>query len=206
MILVGRYLSPFVRRVGISLTLAGLEFDRLIISALQEQDKLLKVNPVGRVPALILGKGKKAEVLVDSTAILDYVDEKAGPRKALTPAKGAARRRVQAIVFLGLGTLEKAVSVLYERNRPAEKIHQPWLDRVEGQARSGLEALNAIVPKPYLAGSKLTQADVTAAVLFGALRRITPHLVPEGRYKRLEAHARKMEKLPAFKTCRPEQL
>jgi len=204
-ILVGRYLSPFVRRVGISLTLAGLPFDRRIISALAEQDKLLKINPVGRVPALILGKGKAAETLVDSTAILDYVDEKAG-RKALTPAKGAARRRVQALVFLGLGTLEKAVAALYERGRPADKIHQPWLDRVEGQARSGLEALNAIVPKPYLAGARLTQADVTAAVMISFLKHRLPHLVPDGRYKRLETLARKLERLPAFKACQPEQL
>ncbi|MSP48543.1 MAG: glutathione S-transferase family protein [Alphaproteobacteria bacterium] len=206
MILIGRYLSPFVRRVGISLTLAGTKFDRLVLSTVTDREKLLKVNPLGRVPALILGKGKTAEVLVDSTAILDHVDEDAGPRRALTPAKGAPRRRVQKIVFLALGTLEKAVGALYEKTRrPAEKVHQPWLDQLESQVTAGLETLNAIVPKPYLAGPKLTQADVTAAVLFGFLRRASPHLVPEGRYKRLEAHAKKLEKLPAFQACQPEQ-
>lgn len=206
MILVGRYLSPFVRRVGISLTLAGIKFDRLVISSMTDREKLIKINPLGRVPALILRKGKTAEVLVDSIAILDYVDEKAGPRKALTPAKGAARRKVQRIVFLALGTLEKVVAALYEKTRrPAEKVHQPWLDQLESQVAGGLDALNAIVPRPYLAGSRLTQADVTTAVLYAAVKRLAPHLAPDGRYKRLEAHARKMEKLPAFAACRPEQ-
>ena len=206
MILVGRYMSPFVRRVGISLTLAGIKFDRLVISSIADREKLIKINPLGRVPALILGKGKTAEVLVDSIAILDYADEKAGPRKALTPAKGTARRKVQRIVFLALGTLEKVVAAVYEKTRrPADKVHQPWLEQIERQITGGLDVLNAIVPRPYLAGSKLTQADVTAAVLFASVTRMVPHLAPGGRYKRLEAHAKKMEKLPAFAACRPEQ-
>jgi glutathione S-transferase len=205
-ILVGRYLSPFVRRVGVSMTLAGVKFERRVLSTVADREKLLKITPLGRVPALILDKGKTAEVLVDSTAILEHVDEQAGPRKALTPAKGASRRRVQGIVFLALGTAEKAIGASYEKSRrPAEKVHQPWLEHLESQATGGLEALNAIVPKPYLAGAKLTQADVTTAVIFSYLKRGAPHLVPEGRYKRLEAHTKKMEKLPAFKACQPEQ-
>ena len=206
MILVGRYLSPFVRRVGISLTLAGVTFDRLVLSTAADREKILKVNPLGRVPALVLGKGKTAEILIDSTAILDFVDEKAGPKKALTPAKGVARRRVLQIVFLALGTLEKAVAAFYEKSRrPAEKVHQPWLDQLESQVSSGLLALNAAVPKPYLAGARLSQADITTAVLYDFVKRSLPHLASKGRYKRLEAHAARMEKLPAFIACRPEQ-
>ncbi|MBM3531965.1 MAG: glutathione S-transferase family protein [Alphaproteobacteria bacterium] len=205
MILVGRYLSPFVRRVGVSLALTGLKFERLVLSTAADREKILKITPIGRVPALILGKGRNAEVLVDSTAMLDHIDEKAG-RRALTPGKGAARRRVNSIVFLALGTAEKAIAAAYEKSRrPPEKVHQPWLEHLESQATGGLEALNAIKAKPYLAGAKLTQADVTTAVVFGYLKRGAPHLVPEGRYKRLEAHSKKMEKLPAFKACQPEQ-
>jgi glutathione S-transferase len=205
-ILVGRYLSPFVRRVGVSMTLAGIKFERLVLSTAADREKILKINPLGRVPALVLGKGKTAEVVVDSIAILDHVDEKAGPRKALTPAKGAARRRVQSIVFLALGAAEKAIAAAYEKSRrPPEKVHKPWLDQLESQAAGGLAALNAITAKPYLAGAKLTQADVTVAVIFGYLKRGAPHLVPAGRYRRLEAHAKKMEKLPAFRACQPEQ-
>jgi len=205
-ILVGRYLSPFVRRVGISLALTGLKFERLVLSTVADREKLLEITPIGRVPALILGKGKTAEVLVDSTAMLDHIDQKAG-RKALTPAKGAARRRVIGLTFLAIGTAEKAIAASYEKTRrPPEKVHQPLLDHLESQVTGGLEALNAITAKPYLAGAKLTQADVTTAVVFGYIKRSAPHLVPAGRYKRLEAHAKRMEKLPAFQACQPEQL
>ena len=114
MILVGRYLSPFVRRVGVSLNQLGLPFERKILSTATDKAAIEAYNPVGRVPALVLDDG---EVLIDSAAILDYLDELAGPAKALTPPHGVERRQVMKIVAVALGTLEKAVGAAYEMSR-----------------------------------------------------------------------------------------
>ncbi|MFO1072010.1 MAG: glutathione S-transferase N-terminal domain-containing protein [Geminicoccaceae bacterium] len=43
-------------------------------------------NPLGQVPALVLDCG---ETLIDSAAILDWLDDKVGPERALVPAHGA---------------------------------------------------------------------------------------------------------------------
>ena len=84
MILVGQYDSPYVRRVAISLKLAGLQFTRDTRSVFADADEMRRINPLGRIPSLVLDDG---EVLIDSGAILDYLDEMLGSERALLPAR-----------------------------------------------------------------------------------------------------------------------
>jgi glutathione S-transferase len=79
-ILFGRFLSPYVRRVSISLNILGISFEHSVISAVDDEEKREAVNPVGRVPALQLENGK---ILIESSAILDHYDEAVGPARAL---------------------------------------------------------------------------------------------------------------------------
>ena len=52
MILIGRYLSPFVRRVGTVLEHYGIEFEhRPLRAGGEEQDIVRQSSPLGRVPA-----------------------------------------------------------------------------------------------------------------------------------------------------------
>lgn len=200
--LVGRYASPFVRRVAVTLQALGIPYERQVISSLTDQDKLRAVNPVGRVPALVLDDG---EALIDSAAILDYIDEIAGPERALTPPRGAARRKVLKTTALMTGAVEKVVATLYERNRrPPEKVHQPWIDHCTGQALSALTTLEAEAGKSWLVGDRMTQADVTVAVGYDFLRRTQAALVPDGKFPKLAALSARCENLPAFQNARPE--
>ena len=75
MILIGQYDSSFVRRVGIALRLYDLPFEHRPWSVFGDADKVRALNPLGRVPILVLDGG---EVLADSAAILDHLDEQAG--------------------------------------------------------------------------------------------------------------------------------
>ena len=54
MILIGQYDSPFVRRVGIALTLYELPFEHRPWSTFGDADKLRPYNPLTRVPTLVL--------------------------------------------------------------------------------------------------------------------------------------------------------
>ena len=71
MILIGQYDSPFVRRVGIALTLYGLAFEHRPWSTFGDAEKIRPYNPLTRVPTLVLDDG---DVLIDSTPIIDYLD------------------------------------------------------------------------------------------------------------------------------------
>ena len=82
MILIGQYDSPFVRRVGIALTLYGLAFEHRPWSVFGDTDKIRPYNPLVRVPTLVLDDG---EVLMESHSILDYLDSLVGRERALFP-------------------------------------------------------------------------------------------------------------------------
>ena len=101
MILIGRYLSPFVRRVAATMHIYEPPFEHRPFSVVgEDRPKIRDVNPLSRVPALILDDG---ETLIDSGAILDYLDEQAGPERALTPASGGERRRVLKLMAVAVG-------------------------------------------------------------------------------------------------------
>lgn len=90
MILIGRYLSPFVRRVGTSLRWVELNYEHRSLSPSRDASEILKINPMGKVPILILDNG---EQLIESSAILDTVLATV-PGQTLLPGTGAARKRI----------------------------------------------------------------------------------------------------------------
>src|SRR5262249_48610367 len=111
-ILIGQYDSPFVRRVAIALRLYAMAYEHRPWSVFGDADKIAAYNPLRRVPTLILDDG---EVLIESAAILDWLDEQAGPDKALMPEDGVPRRAALKVCALTTGLAEKAVSLVYER-------------------------------------------------------------------------------------------
>lgn len=202
MILIGRYLSPFVRRVAATMHLYELPFEHRPFSVVgEDRQKIRDANPLSRVPALILDDG---ETLIDSGAILDYLDEQAGPERALTPASGGERRRVLKLMAVATGAAEKAILVAYEeRYRPEEMRHSPWVEMISEQSRSGFRWLDGEAGSPWLGGPRLTQADLTAASAYEFARIATPELFATFETPKLEALSRELGELEAFRKTAP---
>jgi glutathione S-transferase len=201
MLLVGQFDSPFVRRVAISLHLLGLEFRRNPISVFADAEAMRAINPLGRIPSLVLDDG---EIVIDSVAILDHLDELVGPARALVPPRGAPRRAALQIVALAVGAIDKAGAIVYDRAlRPPEKQHAPWQDRCAVQLASALAALEAAVPAGWFGGDRPGQADITAGCALGYLLLRLPEALAGGRYPRLERLAGACEGLEAFHLTRP---
>ena len=202
-VLYGRYASPFVRRVAVTLRLYGVAYRHVPLMPFgPDKAELAKFNPIARVPALRLDNG---EMLIDSAVILDHLDQVAGPQASLTPATGAARRRVLTLLAVALGANEKLVAGLYERHfRPREAWHTPWLNTCDKQVRDGFAWLDAEFAGPWFTGSAMTQADITVAVfwLFGRAKR--PRFFDGLGCKRLEALAERLQATPAFQATKPE--
>ena len=111
MILIGMFDSPYVRRVAVTMELLGLKFEHRNWSVGRDADQIKKYNPQGRVPALVLDDG---EVLVESAAMLDYIDETVGPARALMPASGALRHWL-GLALVVLFALERIVTHVRRR-------------------------------------------------------------------------------------------
>jgi glutathione S-transferase len=197
MFLIGQYDSPFVRRVAIALRLYGLPFEHRPWSTFGDADKIAAFNPLRRVPTLVLDSG---EALIESTAILDYLDDVVGPEKAMMAAHGEARRRQFRICALGNGLADKGVSLLYERVLRKDQL-KLWVERCEGQIGGVLALLEkerAAVKTAYWFGMRIGHADIMIACALRFIGEAHPHLF-DARYPALLAHAAACEALPPFR-------
>jgi glutathione S-transferase len=197
MILIGQYDSPFVRRVAIALRLYGLPFEQRPWSTFGDAEKLAAFNPLRRVPTLVLDGG---EVLIESTAILDYLDELVGPEKAMIAAGGPARRHALKICALGSGLGDKAVSLIYERVLRKEQL-KLWVERCQAQIGGVLDVLEqerAAVTTPFWFGMRIGHADIMVACALRFVSEAHPTLFTRARHPALTAHAARCEALPPF--------
>ena len=124
--LIGIYGSPYTRRIAITMKLYGIEYEIHKVLPFGESKAFLRsLNPLGRIPILVLESG---ECLSESHAILDHLDSLVPESARLTPASGHDRRRVLGISGLASAATDKLVSTLYEHHfRPKEFVYKPWL-------------------------------------------------------------------------------
>jgi glutathione S-transferase len=193
-ILVGQYDSPYVRRVAVSLRVLGLFYEHDTRSVFGDFDDMRQTNPLGRIPSLILDGG---EVLIDSAAILDHIDETVGPDRALVPRSGAARRAALRRIALATGVIDKAGGgVVYERLvRPSQYRWPAWVERCRVQAVDALAALE----REDWPTSRFGQADITAGCMLYYLKVNAPDILQPGRYQALDALLRRCEASDAFR-------
>ena len=197
MILIGQFDSPFVRRVGIALRLYGLPFEHRPWSTFGDADKIAPYNPLRRVPTLVLDDG---EVLIESTAILDHLDETVGPSRAMIAQDGPRRREALKVCALANGLGDKAVSLVYERLLHQEKS-QLWMQRCETQISGVLDALEAgraARKSTFWFGDNIGHADIAVACVIRFTREAHARVFDARRWPALAAHAAQCEALPAF--------
>jgi glutathione S-transferase len=198
MILVGQYDSPYVRRVAISLRVLGFAYEHDVRSVFGDFDAMRRINPLGRIPSLVLADG---EVLIDSGAILDWLDQTVGPGRALIPSGGPDRVRALRLIALATGAIDKAGAAAYERIiRPAALRWPEWSERCRLQATGAVAALAA---EPFPAGMPLDQVQITVACMVRYLRMADPELLPPRRHPTLDALSERCEARPDFRDTYP---
>jgi len=198
MFLIGQYDSPFVRRTAIALRLYGIAFEHRPWSTFGDADKIAPYNPLRRVPTLVLDDG---EALIESPAILDYLDELVGEAKAMIASSGPERRKHLKICALATGLGDKSVSLVYERVLRKQQLTL-WVERCEAQISGVLDVLEkerAAITAPYWFGTRIGHADIAVACVLRFTGEAHPHLFDAARYPALAAHDAACEALAVFK-------
>ena len=196
--LVGRYDSPFVRRVAVSLHALAVPFELLGLSPFSQATAIRQISAIGRMPALILDSG---DTLIESAAILDYLDELVGASRALLAPSGPDRRKSLRILASATAACDKAIAINYERRRPAEKVFDDWIARCRIQLDAALNELEAFRRSDWPGSGGLMQPEITTACMFAYVRRVEPDALPAGRYPSLEQLSATCERQPAFMAC-----
>ena len=128
-----------------------------------------RYNPVAKVPSLVLDDG---DVLIDSTAILDYLNELT-PSAPLIPAGSRARRTTLKLAAIGSGVYELATGLSFRGREVPEAQAKRWKAQISG----GLRALDeAARDGGALRSTPLDAAAITAVVAVEYLARTNPDL------------------------------
>ena len=190
MILVGQYDSPFVRRVAISLRLLGFTYEHDTRSVFGDFDSMRATNPLARIPSLTLDTG---ETLIDSVAILDWLDREVGPERALMPVAGPARTKAMQLIALAAGAVEKFGALNYETIiRPPAYRWPDWIERLRTQ---GLGAVAALERETW-SSVRLDQAHISTGCLLGYLALTMPDVLRD--FPKLNAFWQRCAAMPEF--------
>ena len=96
-----------------------------------------RVNPLAKIPALVLDTG---EALYDSPVICEYLDS-LGTGPTLLPAAGPARWTALRRQALGDGVADAAFNIVMEHRRPEAQRSTEWLDRWARAVHGAADAL-----------------------------------------------------------------
>ena len=166
--LIGSLTSPYVRKVRIVMAEKKLDF-QLELEDVWGNDKILKSNPLGKVPCLVLSGG---EAVFDSRVIVEYLDTRS-PVSRLIPEGSRERTEVRTWEALADGLLDAAILVRLEQTWPgrtAEQRSQAWVDRQMGKINACLGAINTgLADKLWCSGIHLSLADIAVGCALGYL-------------------------------------
>ncbi|MEP9388822.1 glutathione S-transferase family protein [Mesorhizobium sp. KR9-304] len=198
MILIGQFDSSFVRRVGIALKLYGLSFEHRPWSVFSDKEKIRPLNPLMRVPVLVLDD---EDVLVDSHLILAHLESLAPAGRSLYPASEPDRHRAFKVAGLATGIADKGVSLFYEQVLH-EEVSPLWVERCRAQiagALSMLEEDRAERQTTYWFGEGIGHADIAVACAIRHTTEALPDVLTMQDYPALRAHCERLEALAVFK-------
>jgi glutathione S-transferase len=193
--------SPFARKVRIAAIELGLidkiEFVPTTVAPATPNDDYSKINPLKKLPALILDDG---DVILDSYVITEYLDELAGGGK-LIPATGATRWRVKSEHSLLQGMLDSMLLCRYEGGvRPQGLQWQAWSDDHWNRAWNGMARFEK---RPDVLSRPLDVVQIGLVCVLGYADFRFPDCGWRLAYPRLDAFHQKMLERPSVKISVP---
>lgn len=149
-------LSPFAARARLAIYAKGCPVE--IVAPPAEglkSPEYLAVNPIGKVPALVLDDGT---VIPESDTIVEYLEDRF-PENPLRPADAQGRAKVRLIERVCELYVGAPLGVLFGQMNPKTRDQAVVDEQVEKLAK-GLEHLNLFLGEgPYAHGAALTTAD-----------------------------------------------
>jgi glutathione S-transferase len=164
--LVTSLTSPYGRKVRVVLLEKKIPFQLQVENPWAPDSVVPGLNPLGKVPVLVLEDGV---TVFDSRVIVEYLDH-VSPVAHLIPGEPKSRMIVRGVEALADGVTDATVAVYLERKRAPAQQSSDWLTLQEKTLFRGLEALSeALGEKPWFLGNSMTLADVACGCMLGYL-------------------------------------
>ncbi len=166
--LLGSLTSPYVRKVRIVMAEKKLDY-QLVLEDVWASDTILKSNPLGKVPCLVMEGG---EAVFDSRVIVDYLDT-LSPVGRLIPASGRERAEVRTWEALADGIVDACILARLEQTwsgRSEAQRSAAWVERQMAKVDAAVIAMSrGLGEKAFAAGIHLSLADIAVGCALGYL-------------------------------------
>jgi len=169
--LLGTHTSPYVRKARLVLLEKNIPHEYVIDPPSEPGSLVLQVNPLGRIPALILDDGF---CVFDSSVIADYADTLNDAPVLIPRTDPLARLRVKRWEALADGIMDSAIVVRNESLRAEDKQSQAVLDMHNLAVTHALDyAAQLLGEREWCEGDAITLADLAlvSALLYLDLRQ-----------------------------------
>ena len=200
--LIGSLASPYVRKVRVVLAEKKLDYQFALENVWASETTIQKLNPLGKVPSLIMEDGT---VMIDSRVMVEYLDTLT-PVCKLLPPNGRERADIKCWEALADGMLDAAILVRLERTlRPPEQQSADWIARQLRKVELGLASMaDKLGDQPYCAGIHYSLADVAVGCALGWLTFRFPEIDWRDTHPNLARLHDKLAERPSFKDTVPQ--
>ena len=169
--LLGTDTSPYVRKVRLVLLEKNIPHEYLIAPPREPSSQVARVNPLGRIPALILDD---ETCVYDSPVIAEYADTLNDAPILIPRSNALERMRVKRWEALADGIMDSAVVLRTENIRPKEKQEPDNINRHNDAITRALDhAAEQLGQNEYCEGASITLADLAmvSALIYLNLRQ-----------------------------------
>lgn len=195
--LIGALTSPYVRKVRVVMAEKKLDY-QLVLEDVWNSDAILKANPLGKVPCLVMEGG---EAVFDSRVIVEYVDT-LSPVGRLIPERGRERAEVRTWEALADGLLDAAILARLEQTwagRTEAQRSAAWTERQLGRIATALLAMSqGLGDKPWCFGTHFSLADIAVGCALGYLDFRFPQIDWRSAHPNLQRLHDKLAARPSF--------
>ena len=192
--------SPYARKVRIALAEKKIEYTLVDDSPWSADTTVSDLNPLGKVPVLVLDDGT---TLFDSRVIVEYLDT-VSPVSRLIPEPSRQRIAVKRWEALADGVCDAAVAIILERKRPARQQSADWIERQRQKVERGVaEFARELGERPWCSGESYSLADIAIGCALGYLDLRHPDIDWRGQHANLARLADKLGKRPSFAESAP---
>jgi glutathione S-transferase len=201
--LVGSITSPFSRKVRICFIEKEIPYDLLIEDGWDVHTKLHQINPLGKIPCLILPNGHP---IFDSSVIADYIDGMS-EITPLFPKLNLDKAHVKTFEALADGLLDAAILARRERiSRPLAEQSQVWIERQISKVQASLQYLsNSLGTSEYCYLNQFTIADIAIGCALDWLDFRLPEITWRTDYPNLDIYLSRLNLRPSFLSTDPRQ-
>lgn len=200
--LLGSGPSPYTRKVRIVLAEKKIDCDFETVDVNPSENPVNVLNPLGKVPTLVLDDGS---TLFDSRVIVEFLDG-VSPISRLIPDDNRDRVAVRRWEALADGALDAGLLIRYEGLRPKKLQSTDWATKQTGKLERSLAQMSAdLGDKPWCHGDRYSLADIAVGACLGWVEFRKPGGVEwRSRYANLAKLYDKLMERPAFADTAPK--